>query len=206
MTGPLFDLRRDARRIVLTLLVALIGNFGVYLALVVPRGRETVALRSERDSFETDFTAARKRSESLRAASERISGAEKGLDSFYGEILGTKQKKMVEIQREITKICQEFSIEPTEVHNATAPVPEGRVERFTFSLPLRGDYQNLRRFIERVENSGNFLVVDSIALSGTQESGTQLALQVVVATYFDAPWLVQKKGRGAATPRGRGAA
>ena len=194
------DLRRDGRVIVTTLLLALLANLGAYLFLVLPRERETEALRSERDNFEADFTAAKKRADSVRAAFEHISGAEKGLDTFYNDLLGTKQKKMVEIQREITKICQQFSIEPTEVHNDTQELIDMRVERFTFSLPLQGDYQNLRQFINRVESSDNFLLVESVSLSGTKEGGSQLALKVVVATYFDAPWLVNKK-RGA-TRRG----
>ncbi|PYT05649.1 MAG: hypothetical protein DMF49_13430 [Acidobacteria bacterium] len=201
---PLIDLRRDARRIVTVLLVLLLANAIFYLLLVLPKVRENSALVAERASFQNDLAAARKRTEKLRAAYERIVAQEKGLDRFYNEILGTKLKKLVEIQKEITGICHDFGIEPQEMRNDTSPVPAGRVERFTSTLPLKGDYQNLRRFIARVENSENFLVIDRVTLSGTKEGGAQLQLNVDVATYFDAPWLATpQKGRRIGRP-GRG--
>ncbi|MGH9388283.1 MAG: GspMb/PilO family protein, partial [Vicinamibacteria bacterium] len=117
---------------------------------------------------------------------------------------GTKQSKLVEIQREIAHICQEFHIDPQEVRYKTDQVTEGRVERFVNDLPLQGDYANLRRFIERVENSRNFLLIDRVVLSGTKESGSMLSLTIEVATYFDAPWLAAPaRAKRPAGPGGR---
>ncbi len=112
------------------------------------------------------------------------------------------------IEREIATIAKEFNIDPEEVRYETEQVPEGRVERFQIVLPLQGDYQNLRRFIARVENSGNFLVIDRIALSGAKEGGSQLQLNVQIGTYFDAPWLaeLQRMRRPGAPGRRPGAA
>jgi len=204
----LLDVRRDARKIISVLLVLLVANVLFFLGLVYPRVRETASLLSEKESFESDLTAARKETEALRVDYERITSQEQGLRTFYDEILGTKQRKLVEIEREIATIAKEFNIDPEEVRYETEQVPEGRVERFQIVLPLQGDYQNLRRFIARVENSDNFLVIDRIALSGAKEGGSQLQLNVQIGTYFDAPWLaeLQRVRRPGAPGRRPGAA
>jgi len=204
----LLDVRRDARKIISVLLVLLVANVLFFLGLVYPRVRETASLLSEKESFESDLTAARKETEALRVDYERITSQEQGLRTFYEEILGTKQRKLVEIEREIATIAKEFNIDPEEVRYETEQVPEGRVERFQIVLPLQGDYQNLRRFIARVENSDNFLVIDRIALSGAKEGGSQLQLNVQIGTYFDAPWLaeLQRVRRPGAPGRRPGAA
>jgi Tfp pilus assembly protein PilO len=201
---PRFDARRDAKKIAVALLLALFANVLFYLLMVRPRAMEMAALKTEKDTFSTALAALNKQTGELRSAYERIVTQEQRLDRFYNEILGTKQKKLVEIQKEIASITKEFGIDPQEVHYDSDDVPEGRVERFKITLPLQGDYLNLRQFIARVENSSNFLVIDRVALSNTKEGGQVLSLSVEIGTYFDAPWLVQKKGPRSGVTRRRG--
>lgn len=187
----LIDVRRDARRILGVLLALLLLDCLFFAIFVYPKVKETTALRAEKDSFTSVLSDTKQHTEALGASLERVRAQEKGLESFYGEILGTKQAKMVEIEREISKIATEFRIDPREVRYDTEELPEGHVERFLIQLPLQGDYQNLRSFIERVERSQNFLVIDRVVLSGTKEGGVLLQLNVDVATYFNAPWLLK---------------
>ena len=186
---PAFDLRRNARAILGVLLAVLVANTFFYLFVVAQRVKDTASLESERDSFQADLKAAQGRRDDLKKKRDQIRSNEEGLRSFYEEILGTRQTKMVEVEREIAEIGKDFGIAPQEMRFSNEEQPQGRVERFVMHLPLVGDYADLRRFIEKVEQSKNFLVIDRIGLSGTKEGGAMLQLTVDVATYFDAPWL-----------------
>jgi Tfp pilus assembly protein PilO len=196
------DVRRDVGKIAGVLAALLVANLAFYLLLVYPRTSETAALESERDTFHETLKALRERTEGLRAAHKKVVEQEEALERFYGETLGTKHAKLVPAQREINVIGKEFGIDPKEVGYRYEDKVAGRVERCVISLPLEGGYTNLRQFIERVENSENFFVIDHISLSGTQEGGSKLNLSVQVATYFDAPWLVELQ-EARSTGRGR---
>ncbi|MFN0281755.1 MAG: hypothetical protein ACKVZ6_07260 [Kineosporiaceae bacterium] len=66
------------------------------------------------------------------------------------------------------------------------------------TLPLEGGYANLRRFLHAVEISGEFLVIERVALAEGDEGGVRLALNITLATYFDLPERDKRSSRGAA--------
>ena len=53
-------------------------------------------------------------------------------------------------------------------------------------VPLAGGYTNLRKFIQSVESSDNFLVIERVAL-GTGKTADVVELNITLATYFIAP-------------------
>jgi len=56
-------------------------------------------------------------------------------------------------------------------------------------VPLEGGYHNLRGFIQAVESSSQFLVIERVVLVRSKEGGVLLQLNITLATYFDAPEL-----------------
>ena len=68
----------------------------------------------------------------------------------------------------------------------TESLDEGALERFAIVVPLSGGYSNLRKFLQSIESSDNFLVVERVAL-GTGKSQDIVELNITLATYFIAP-------------------
>ena len=94
---------------------------------------------------------------------------------------------------EISEIAAQFRIDPQSLSIRNKDLEDNGLENLEIELPLEGDYGDLRSFIARVESSKSFLIVDSIGLTGTKEGGLQLALNITVSSYFDAPWLKSLK-------------
>jgi Tfp pilus assembly protein PilO len=57
----------------------------------------------------------------------------------------------------------------------------------TMVVPLEGGYANLRKFLQAVESSSKFLVIEQVALAQGHEGGAILQLNIALATYFDDP-------------------
>ena len=55
------------------------------------------------------------------------------------------------------------------------------------TVPLEGGYSALRRFLQAVEHSSKFLLVERVALGKGKEGGVLLQLNITLATYFNAP-------------------
>ena len=198
------DIRKDLRVAIAVGLVLLLGNAACFVLVVRPRMREYQSLEGGKGAFERELASAQKKKEELAAYYDRIVATEKNADRFFNEILGTKQERSIEIQKEIADIATQFKISPESVSYVNGDLVDDGLEKFEIDLPIAGDYNDLRSFIARIENSKDFLIVDRISLSGTKEGGLNLQLNIAVSTYFNAPWLKilkENPGRGAKTAR-----
>ena len=70
------------------------------------------------------------------------------------------------------------------------------------NVPLEGGYPALRRFLQAVEQSDKFLIVERVALAKGKEGGVMLQLNITLATYFNAPAdVIERKRRMEALAR-----
>ena len=62
-------------------------------------------------------------------------------------------------------------------------------------VPLTGGYSNLRKFIQAVEGSDEFLVVEQVSLGESADGSQQLILNITLTTYFEAPEALRQETR-----------
>ena len=72
---------------------------------------------------------------------------------------------------------------------ATGPLicPMMDLDKLIMVVPLQGNYASLRAFLQAVEDSEKFLLVERVALAEARQGGVMLELNITLATYFDAP-------------------
>ena len=180
---PRFDVREASGKILLVLGVLLIANVAVSVLVVRPK---VVRYRQLTDlsSPQRQVVKVRERevveNENYRAALEK---ARDDMKRLAGEVLSTRQRRMIGVQLEIAKLVREFGISLDRVQYQNEPVDNGALERFAIVVPLAGGYSNLRKFIQSVESSDNFLVIERVAL-GTGKSTDVVELNITLATYF----------------------
>lgn len=194
------DARSNLRIALVLGLLALAVNAGFYLIVIRPRVRAYEDLEGARTSFDRELGSAEKRQKAIASYYEGLTETQANTEKFFKEILGTKQEKMIEIQREIAEIADQFGIDPQTLSMQNDEKEEDGLERFGIEIPIEGDYTNLRKFLARLENSKTFLIVDRISLTLTKEGGLNLQFLINVSTYFNAPWL---KGPKATSRPGR---
>ena len=70
--------------------------------------------------------------------------------------------------------------------------------RFGATMPLTGSYESLRQFMDTIERSENFIVIESIQIANSKEGGIILSLLIQLSTYFIDPDLSDQEvtGRG----------
>ena len=196
-----FDTRKSVRPALVTGLLLLAINVGVYALVIRPRVQAYENLEGTRIEFEHELGTAEKRTRSFRKNLQRSKRPSRMTKKFHKTVLGTKQSRSIDIQREISEIATQFRIDPQSLSIQNKDLEDNGLENIEIELPLEGDYGDLRSFIARVESSKSFLIVDGIGLTGTKEGGLQLALNITVSSYFDAPWLKSLKNRGKAARR-----
>jgi Tfp pilus assembly protein PilO len=182
-----FDIRQAGPRILIVLLVLAALNVGFFLLLTRPKMREYSGLAVGSQPQLTRLDDRRNEVEAQERYLEALQKAEQDLRRLREEVLSTREKRMVEVQTELAALCRQFSISLESVNYESERLQEENLDKLVMVVPLQGNYANLRRFLQAVESSERFLLVEQVALAQAQLGGVMLELNVTLATYFDAP-------------------
>ncbi|MBP7149420.1 MAG: hypothetical protein KBD01_17960 [Acidobacteria bacterium] len=188
-----FDLRRHGLRVAVIFGGLLLLNVAFWLALVRPRQVEIARLSEAKARADVTEKAAAKALEARRTVQAHVQGVQTGVQRFYEDLLSTKERRMVPFQRALAQVGREFNVEPERVAYSMKDLTAEGIEAVGFSFPLTGGYENLRRFLARLEELEQLLIVRQVSLAGGDEGGRMLQLNVNVETYFNAPGLRERE-------------
>lgn len=181
-----FDLRQSARTVAFILGALALVNLVLYMVVIQPTVSDYDRLRSEDRPF-SKINETRSTVESQESYLQAVVTAKADLDDLNQERLSTKNERMVDVERELARLCKQFGINLREVSIDHDAMLEEGLERMTMDVPLEGGYRELREFLQAVEQSDEFLVVESVALTQADEDGRMLSLSIMVTTFFQAP-------------------
>lgn len=184
-----FDIRESRWRVGLILGAIAILNLAFYLVLNLPRMHQESREDARVSSADQALSQLSRRVNLMKGLEERFESEKAKVDRFYDEFLGNKETRMIQIQREIRSIATSFNMDPESINYQPELVENAGVVRFQIDVPLVGDYRNLRQFINRIEKSEYFLIIDGVSLGDSQGGGALLDLSISLVTYFQAPEL-----------------
>jgi Tfp pilus assembly protein PilO len=189
------DAQADARRVAGVLGVVTAANVLLFLFVTEPLYRVCQAKVAEWEATGQRLEQRRRGVERLEEQVQRLERQRQNLQQFYDVILADKVAKMTAIQREIRSIASQFQVDPETVTYDPSYLQAEELVRFDISFPLRGSYENLRQFIQRVESSTHFLIIDDVSLADAREGGVSLGLNVHLHTFFKDREFRPEKGR-----------
>jgi Tfp pilus assembly protein PilO len=181
-----FDIREASGRIALALGALLVANVAVSILVVRPK---VAAYRQLTDESGPHTQVVKEREKEVKAKEAYLASMTKARDDMKRlslDVLSTRQRRMINVQLEVAKLVREFGIALDRVQYENETLDNGALERFGIVVPLNGGYTNLRKFIQAVESSENFLVIERVAL-GAGKSADVVELNITLATYFIAP-------------------
>jgi Tfp pilus assembly protein PilO len=183
---PRFDIREASGIVFILLGALLLANVAISVVVVRPK---VVRYRQLTDLSSPQLQVVKTREKEVAQKEDYRKSLEKARDEMKrlaGDVLSTRQRRMIGVQLEINKLARSFGIASDQVHYENESVDNGALERFGSVVPLAGGYADLRKFIQAVESSDNFLVIERVAL-GSGKSSDVLELDITLATYFISP-------------------
>jgi len=183
---PRFDIRDASAKIFLVLAGALVVNAAVSILVVRPRVVRYRQLKDESSPQRQVVTLREKEVAQREAYRQGLEKARDDMKHLAGDILATRQRRMIGVQLEVAKLARQFGIAADRVLYENPSSDDDALERFGIVVPLAGGYSNLRKFIQAVESSENFLVIERVAL-GSGKGTDVIELNITLATYFIAP-------------------
>jgi Tfp pilus assembly protein PilO len=194
-----FDVREIALNALFVCGALIVANVVFSLAVLRPQGVRLEGLRRDSEPRLNALKQRRAFVEGTEGFLGKLRQAEADLGKLRSEILSTRDRRMIETQIEVEKLAGDFGVDFEEIRFENDILKEQGVDRFGMVVPLRGGYRNLRKFIQAVESSPRFLVIEKVSLGKGDKGGDErLELQITLATYFDLPDLFREPLRRAA--------
>ena len=182
-----FDIRESGRTLGAAIGIGLLANVLIFTLWFRPRERAFESLDVDGRPRLENLKRREKAVTAKEAHLQALRDAEASLEALRSDVLSTRDKRMIATQLEIARLAREFNVAMERIQNENDVLEDEGVERFGTLVPLEGGYANLRRFIQAVESSDRFFVVERVALAQGEEGGSLLQLNITLATYFDHP-------------------
>jgi Tfp pilus assembly protein PilO len=182
-----FDIRRQGLPVLVALIVLIVINTVAWALLVRPKASEH--FDRTRGGGGEEQRLLQEYRDSVSGAEAYVTGLGKAADDWRymrTEVLSTREEQLVVVMQELTRLCAEFRIDLNTVAIKNEILREEGLDRFAMVVPLEGGYSNLRRFLQAVEASDKFMVVERVALDGATQGAASrnLHLNITVASYF----------------------
>ena len=190
-----FDPRRDGGPLAIVLAVIVLANIGVWYVAVRPIEQQIARLELDEQTADQARERSRRRLETLEKAYRSVLDRQEKVRLFYEQMLATRAERSVPFQRALGEVAKEFGVRPQQVSIGFSGLPQEGIEVMSLTFPIDGGYENLRRFLARLESLDQFLIVREVALQGGPEGGRMLRLSVSLETYFNDPSLREEQAR-----------
>jgi Tfp pilus assembly protein PilO len=182
-----FDIREERVKVAIILGVLAVVNLALYVTLNLPRVHRQAVEERRVSDLTQNLAEVSRRVALMKDLDQRFETEKSKVDTFYNDVLGTKDRRMIQIQREVRAIAASLGMDPETIAYQPEILDKVGLISFNINVPLAGDYRNLRQFINKIERSQNFLIVESVSLGGAKDGGALLDLNIRLSTYFGAP-------------------
>lgn len=175
------NFKRQARWIRWALAIVLTLDLGLILfnwrAAVAPRspGGQLERVRKQRDLLAADVRRA-------TAIRQELSGAHRQFEEFFRRELGPVESGYSSVVADLGAIAKNAGLRTSAVTFRQHELSGRGVVEVEVAATVDGDYPSLVSFINGLERSGNFYVLDSLSLASS--AGGNLKLNLQLRTYF----------------------
>ena len=167
---------REARRLLLIIgVILLLVDAAAIAWLLSPRGRGTRANEEELRSLETEYREKIREIGPARDMDKRLALAREQQAAFYNEHIPTRYSTISET---LGKLASENHVQVSAVRYEAKDTDVNGVQRIGISSVITGDYVNEMRFINALERSKTFFVINSVSLGGAESGAVRLELHI----------------------------
>ncbi|MEZ5355878.1 MAG: hypothetical protein R2762_24865 [Bryobacteraceae bacterium] len=205
-TGPLVPRRKDPRAPWTWALAALaLANLLAFVFLYRPFGGSVADLESQLHDLRTRIRLEQTQLKNIRDLTEKVERARGEQDGFVREYFMDRRTTSSTILNEIDSAAKKAGLQAREHTFVIEPV-EGSTDlsMMTINANYEGSYADLVQFVNLVDRSRRFLIIDSLQAAPLQKAGV-LAARFRMNTFIQEAVPNTPAAEPAATPAAAGA-
>jgi Tfp pilus assembly protein PilO len=185
MRLPLKRVFQEKRRVTIPVLAGLVLNLALYAGVVFPLSARVRSAEAQSQASVQQLQAAQRESGETRNMAQGRDRTSAALTSFYKDVLPPNfaEARSATYLR-LSQLAEQHNLDLSNRQAAREIEKGSSLERMHMSMSLRGDYEDIRRFIYQVESGSDFIVIDSIVLRQGLEPGSALTFDMDLSTYY----------------------
>jgi len=156
------------------LLTVLVANAALFLAFTLPRTLAERSLASRAETLRADVERERRRVAALKEKADLVRANGRDTDRFFRDVVKNPKDDLLPTIQYLEKTARELGLSVTARNYVEEEVKGLGLTRFAITMPMSGPYRQIVAFLDRLEHSTRFLVVDQIQLRVRSEGGADL--------------------------------
>lgn len=171
---------REARRLLLIIAIVLaVVACAATAWLVSPSGRSSAYLHNEYQELRADYEAQVREFGPARNMDKRLAQAREQQATFYADRVPSGY---AEISQALIDTAEKNQVQVSAVKYEPKSTDIPDLQRVNIAASFTGDYGNEMKFINAMERSKMFFVIDSVDLAGAE--GGQVRLEIHFVTFL----------------------
>ncbi len=167
------DLKQTRNRLYIVLAVLLLLDVAAVVLLMTPiAGRESLRQQELREAW---LNLKARESAPWRGLDKKIPQAKREIDAFYRDRFPSSYSA---ISTDLDKIAAESGVKVSSERYAQKDAEIPSVQRVEIDADVSGDYVPLAKFINSLERSQLFFLIDGLDLGGEQSGSVRLHIRL----------------------------
>lgn len=173
---------REARRLLLILAIVLLVVAAAATAwLLSPAGRSRAALGREYRELQGQYQTQLRELGPARDIDKRLVQAREQQAAFYAERLPARYSTISET---LTDLASRNKVQVSAVKYDAKDAEIPGLQRISIAAQITGDYGNEMKFINAMERSKLFFVIESVDLANAEGGGGNIRLNLQLQTFL----------------------
>lgn len=150
-------------------------------------GVRLLALESMLDSREKRLAEVQAEDARTRDLLDRAQGTRNDLEALYRDRLGPKRARLTSVLAHVKDLAARAGLDPERFTYPQQTLEDQQLQKLSFVFSVRGDFTSLRQFVTLLETSDEFLTLEQIGVSDSDDSsGASLDVRLTLSTMFAA--------------------
>jgi hypothetical protein len=176
---------KKRRKGFLRLFVLLLVNAAVFGAVTYRLANKQDRLNADLKRLSSELEQKNRELEGLSGAEARAASNAAAVAEFWDEVVQPRVPGLTEAWDEIDRLAEETNVLRGRTAYERELLDVG-LEQIKATMPVEGDYFDLVRFINRLERSDRFFLVEKIRLSQRDTDDTTIRLDCSISFYLKA--------------------
>ena len=177
----------EKRHFILPLAIGIVVNILLYLAIALALAPQVASREREERVAREQLVKARQDYNTAKATVTGKQQADSALREFYKDVLPADQSVAQRLTfTRLADLARQANVKLEHGTNAVTREKGSALSKLTTRYTLTGNYPDVRRFIYSLETAPEFIVLENIGLSSSndQQTGRAVAMTLDIATYF----------------------
>ncbi|MBM3725459.1 MAG: hypothetical protein FJW40_08550 [Acidobacteria bacterium] len=185
LPGGLAGLRNPRAAVRVLIAVLVFANLAAFALVLYPPGGSAEDLEREINSQRKAIAAGERRNRELKALADKVEAARKQGDGFMLKYFIDRRVASSTIVSELANAAKEAGMKPKE-HAFIFDAVDGSdtVTMMNITANYEGTYSDLIHFVNRLDRSPRFLIIDSLT-AAPQQQGGQLNVAVRINAFVE---------------------